>query len=202
MRAHSAGLFGAFRVLPALVFGSILLFGLRSPALAGTPGVNGSLTVSAAGTVVNLYDVAVSASGRTIVTTNIANLQNAALGNVVPGSVLLVYQANGATIDGTDNTSAWGNVTSYGNAGYYDFVTVGSVSGNTITIAASCNALSHTYTTSSTTSTQIVRVPQYSSLTINAGASIAATPWNGSDGGIVEIKRRMVLSYSVATEVS
>ena len=155
--------------------------------MAGTPGVNGSLTVGAAGTVVNLYDVAVSASGRTIVTTNIANLQNAALGNVVPGSVLLVYQANGATIDGTDNTSAWGNVTSYGNAGYYDFVTVGSVSGNTITIAASCNALSHTYTTSSTTSTQIVRVPQYSSLTINAGASIAATPWNGSDGGIVAI---------------
>jgi uncharacterized repeat protein (TIGR01451 family) len=184
--AISTALPGSARLVTTACTLVALVLALRCAAVAGTPGVNGALTVTAAGTVVNLYDAAVSVSGHTIVTTNIANLQNTALGNVVPGSVLMVYQANGATIDGTDDTSAWGNVTSYGNAGNYDFVTVSAVSGNTITINAACT-LAHTYAISSTTSTQIVRVPQYSSLTINSGASIAATPWNGTTGGIVAI---------------
>ncbi|MBD5603920.1 MAG: hypothetical protein IAI48_02325, partial [Candidatus Eremiobacteraeota bacterium] len=163
---------------------------------AGTAGINGTVNVSAANTVVNLYDVAVSASGRTIVTTNIANLQNAALGPVGPGSVLLVYQAQGATID-SSNTVTYGNVTAYNGAGYYEFVTVGSVSGNTITIAASCNALAHTYGAT----TQIVRVPQYQTLTVAAGASITATAWNGSTGGIVafDVAGNLTLSGSIVT---
>jgi len=179
------------RTLPAYVVAGVLglccCFGVPKAALAGTPGIDGAKTVASANTVVNGYDVVTSANagGRTIVGTNVANLSPAGLTPLGAGSVLMLYQANGATIDGKDDTSAWGSVTSYGNAGYYEFVTVGSVSGNTITLAASCNALTHSYTNSS----EIVRVPQYSSLTIAAGGSIVATPWstNEADGGIVAI---------------
>ncbi len=177
------------RLVRWVVAGALFLFALsgRTAALAGTPGIDGAKTVTAAGTIVNGYDIVSSATagGRTITGTNVANLSPAGLTPLGPGSVVMLYEANGATIDGTDDTAAWGNVTSYGNAGYYEFVTVGSVSGNTITLAASCNALAHTYGSSS----EIVRVPQYSSLTVNAGASIVATPWstNEADGGIVAI---------------
>ncbi len=155
---------------------------------AGTPGVDGAKTITAANTVVNGYDIlsaAATAGSRTIAGTTIANLSPTGLSPLGPGSVVLIYQANGATIDGTDDTAAWGIVTSYGSAGLYEYVTVGSVSGNTITIAAACHALTNSYKVGA----QIVRVPQYSSLTINAGASITATPWsaNEASGGIVAI---------------
>src|SRR6185436_14915193 len=35
---------------------------------------------------------------------------------------------------------------------------------------------------------QVVRVPRYSSLTINSGASLTTQSWNGSAGGIIAIE--------------
>jgi uncharacterized repeat protein (TIGR01451 family) len=166
---------------------ALAIVAVASPrsAVAGTPGIDGAKTVTAANTVVNGYDyvIAATAGARTITVHNAANLSPAGLTPLGPGSVVLLYQANGATIDGTDSAT-YGSVTSYGNAGYYEFATVGSVSGNVITIASSCNALAHSYATSGTTGAseaEIVRVPQYSSLTINSGASITATAWSASE---------------------
>ncbi|MGB8267510.1 MAG: hypothetical protein WCE44_14370 [Candidatus Velthaea sp.] len=181
--------------LVALVFAA-LTFAVPSAAWAGTPGVNGVLNVTTANTIVNLYDtVASAASGSTITTTNIANLQNGALGNVAAGSVLLIYQAQGATIS-TTNSSAYGAVTAYGGAGFYEFVTVGSVSGNVITLAGGCT-LHHTYNGSS----QLVRVPQYSAVTVASGGTITARAWNGATGGIValNVSGTLTLNDTAAT---
>jgi uncharacterized repeat protein (TIGR01451 family) len=176
-------------LLLCVTLSGILPFATPGVARAAAPGVDGALTVSAAGTVVNLYTQLVSASGRTVVVSSISQLENAALGNVGPGSVLLLYQATGATIN-TSNASpapatygggVYGTVTAAGGAGNYEFVTVASVSGNTITLASSCATLLHAYTSSA----QVVRVPQYSSVTVAAGGSITGLAWNGATGGVI-----------------
>jgi uncharacterized repeat protein (TIGR01451 family) len=151
-------------------------------ARAGTPGIDGAKTITAANTVVNGYSALTQATAgsTTITVQNIAALSPAGLTPLGPGSVVLLYQANGATIDDTD-TATYGTITNGNNAGYYEFTTVGSVSGATITIGATCGPLGHTYTTSGGSEAEIVRVPQYTNLTIAAGASITATPWSSTE---------------------
>jgi hypothetical protein len=157
------------------------------PAQAAFPGIDGSLTVTATSTILNQYSAVTAIGGNTITVSNITNLSssvvssNGSLGALAPGDLLMIYQAQGATID-TTNTASYGNVSSYNSAGRYEFVTVGSISGNTITLAAACGNLKNTY---SSTLAQVIRVPQFSSLTINSGASITAPAWNGSTGGVV-----------------
>jgi uncharacterized repeat protein (TIGR01451 family) len=171
------------------VFAGVQMVAFPQVAQAATPGIDGALTVSGASTIVNLYTQLVSASGRTVVVSSISQLENAALGNVGPGSVLMLYQAAGATVS-TSNASpapatygggTFGTVTAYGSSGDYEFVTVSSVSGNTITLAPSCNTLLHTYSSQA----QVIRVPQYSSVTVGAGGSITGSAWNGLTGGVV-----------------
>jgi len=176
-------------VLLCILLSGLLPFATPGVAQAQAPGIDGSLNVTAAGTVVNLYTSLVSASGRTVTVSNISQLENAALGNVSQGSILLIYQATGATIN-TSNASpapatygggVYGTVTTANGAGNYEFVTVASVSGNTITLESNCGTLLHTYATPA----QVVRVPQYSSVTVAAGGSITGLAWNGATGGVI-----------------
>ena len=166
-------------VLAAVAVGTASIF----VSLAGTPGVDGALTVTAANTVINQYDSVTALTTTTVTVSNVANLSSGAPvngGALAAGDVLMLYQTNGATID-TTNTAAYGGVTAYGGAGKYQTVTVGSVAGNVITIASECGAL----TGFTAANTQAIRVPQLSSLTVNAGASIVAPAWNGTTGGFV-----------------
>jgi uncharacterized repeat protein (TIGR01451 family) len=159
------------------------------PVQAAFPGIDGSLTVTSANTILNQYSSVITISGNTITVSDINNLSssvvssNGSLGALAPGDLLMIYQAQGATID-TTNTASYGSVSSYNSAGRYELVTVGSIGGNTITLATTCGNLKNTY---SSTLAQVIRVPQFSSLTINGGASVTAPAWNGSTGGIVAI---------------
>jgi uncharacterized repeat protein (TIGR01451 family) len=112
--------------------------------------------------------------------------------------VILIYQARGATIN-TTNTPTYGEITAYGNAGNYEFQSVRSVSGNDIGLApldgsSSCTAgaLKRSYDSGA----QVIRVPQYASLTVNAGASISTLAWNGSVGGVVAIRVQNTLTVN------
>jgi uncharacterized repeat protein (TIGR01451 family) len=177
-----------FHLLLAVFWGCTSLWSTQ-PAQAAFPGIDGSLTVTAANTILNQYDTVTSISGNTITVSNIGNLSssvvssNGVLGLLAPGDLLMVYQAQGATID-TTNTASYGNVSSYNSAGRYEFVTVGSISGNTITLATACGNLKNTY---ASTLAQVIRVPQFSNLTIDSGASVTAPAWNGSTGAIVAV---------------
>ena len=86
--------------------------------------------------------------------------------------------------------------TAINNAGRYEFVTVTAGTGGagtTITIkgTGTNNGLNYTYRSTAATATtgqrsyQVIRVPQYSSLTLNTGAT--ALPWNGSVGGVFAV---------------
>lgn len=146
-------------------------------AQARVPGKDGAFTATAANTVVNSYTTlsAAATAGATTITV-------ASAAGITAGDVLLVYQAQGATIS-TTNANTYGAVTALGNAGRYEYVSVASVSGTTITLGSACDTTPLRFSYNS--GAQVLRVPQYTSLTVNAGASIVPQPWNGSIGGIV-----------------
>ncbi len=93
------------------------------------------------------------------------------------GDRVLLIQIKGATIDST-NTSSFGTILNYNNAGNYEFATVASVSGTTIYFV---NEVLRTYTVSK--KVQLVRVPQYVNATVTA--TLTAGAWNGSSGGVL-----------------
>ena len=167
----------ALRMGTMTALATALCGAMAMPAQARVPGKDGALTVGVANTIVNSYTTlsAGAAAGAT-------TLSVASAAGITVGDVLLVYQAQGATI-GTGNTSAYGAVTALGNAGRYEYVSVAAVSGTTITLGTACDTTPLRFSYNS--GAQVVRVPQYSSLTVNGGASIVAQAWNGSTGGVV-----------------
>ncbi|WP_224372498.1 Ig-like domain-containing protein [Hyalangium versicolor] len=167
-------------------------------------GVDGNYTVTTAGEVLNRYaplraDVAAGATSFQV--DNLANLDIAAtqFGALTVGDLLMIIQMQGATINTTD-TANYGAVTALNSAGLYELVTVASITAGgggrgTIGInTTSCSGLRNSYTVAG--HTQVVRVPQLASLTVNAGASIAATPWDGSVGGVVALQVQNTLTLN------
>jgi hypothetical protein len=146
---------------------------------ARQPGKDGPLTVAAAGTIVNTYAVlaADAPAGSSSISVNVPGGPNDLNPATLTASdLLLMIQMMGATIDTTD-TPSYGTVTNFNNAGRWEFVTVsdagfGGPPNYTIPLDG---YLKNSYT--ATARVQILRVPQYASLTINPGGSITAAPW-------------------------
>lgn len=208
-------------LLRAVALGSVLLLvvaGCKSSTRKGANGEvaeqalvgkDGARTVSAANTVVNKYSaLAVNANAGSL-TVTVAAISDLAStegtdGGPQPlavGDLLLIVQMAGATINAADTTtggiSNYGNVTSLNNAGNYELAGVASISGNTITLA--CN-LKKSYTVAG--KAQVIRVPQYTTLTISSGGSITATAWNGTVGGVVAVQAATTLELDGTIDVS
>ncbi|MBL0175487.1 MAG: T9SS type A sorting domain-containing protein [Ignavibacteria bacterium] len=155
----------------------VLMLGTEETTLAQTPGKDGSRAVFSVDTTVNLS---------TTLANNVAigatQIRVGSYAGFAANDFIMIYQAQGATISQV-NDSTYGAVTALNNAGYYEFRNVVSTSGsNRINISP---ALTHSYTASG--NVQVLRVPQYSSLYIAPGASIAPRAWNGTTGGVVAI---------------
>ena len=131
------------------------------------PGKDGSYTVSAGSQVLNQYcpvssNIAYGSNTLALVISTMA---------LCPGDLIMVYQAQGATIS-TVNATSYGDISAYNSAGLYEFKYVQSVNGNTITTQT---AFTNSYLTVG--NVQVIKVPQYASLTINPGASLSAATW-------------------------
>jgi len=81
-----------------------------------------------------------------------------------------------------------------GEAGTYEFKHISSIMGNDITLTSSLdnNYYSGSFDSVDATASQIVRVPQYTSVTIDSGSSITAPAWDGYTGGIVVFRAETV----------
>jgi len=119
--------------------------------------------------IINTYTSVSSISGTTIIV--------GSSGGFSVGDQLLIIQMQGATID-QSNSGSFGNVTSIGDAGNYEFVTVCSIPNGTQIIV---NSLQRTYSSSGVI--QIVSVPVYNDATITA--TLTAAPWDGTTGGVL-----------------
>ncbi len=126
------------------------------------------------------------------VTANSATLNS--LGSFQVGDKVLIIQMKGAAITST-NTVAFGTITSLGNAGNFEFVTIASISGNTVNFSTN---LCKSYTPSG--KVQLVRVPIFSNVTIIG--TVTAQPWNGTTGGIVAIEATNSITFNANINVS
>jgi large repetitive protein len=164
-------------------FASFFFFVFISLVGYAQPGKNGAFTVTALNTVVNCYSPVTANIAVGATTASVDNSGGSC--NLQCGDLVMIYQAQGATIN-TTNTAAYGTITNYNSAGLYEFKYVVSAIGTTITFQdPTINAYS------SAGKTQLVKVPQYTNLTVNAAASIVPLTWQDQGtyrkGGLVVI---------------
>ena len=177
-------------------------FNFSNPQNArGAPGFHGAKTVSSANTKINEYtsitaDAAAGASTITVASSSL-NANARFSGSLAAGELVMIIQMQGATIT-TTNDSTYGTVSSYINCGKYEFDEVSAIpNGTSITLS---KPLKNSYTASC--KTQVVRVPRYTKLTVNAGASVIADAWNGVTGGIVSIEANDTIEINGTIDVS
>ena len=186
-------------------------------------GKDGDYTVTLPNQVLNTYTsmTANAAVGNTSITVaNNAMAGGAFAGNLAPGDLIMIVQMYGATMDafeygvysvpantifGTDWTTIleeWGAITApwgyYNDAGKFEQAEVRSVSG-TGTIVLQCG-LKNDYL--ATKRVQIIRIPRFENLTVNAGASIVPTLWNGTSGGVVALEVNTDLTMNAGSSIS
>ncbi len=130
-------------------------------------GTDGALVVSSLNLVVNDYNNLVG--NEFIGDNNIAVANSAAF---TSGDEVLIIQMQDA------------NKLS---AGQYTFAKISSVDKNNLILTSPLdkNYYSGVYNSTSAISAQVIRVPQYTNVTINSGASMTAKTWDGMSGGII-----------------
>lgn len=157
-------------------------------------GKDGAKTISTT-EVVNAYTMltANANAGATSINVASSSLSTNFTTPLSQGDLIMIYQVQGASVEDTVaspniNSSkfypSWGRITNYNNCGNYEFVQVKSVPNNS-TIEIDC-PLTLNYT--SADRVLVIRVPRYSSLTINNGGTLTTTPWNGSSGGVLAVE--------------
>jgi MYXO-CTERM domain-containing protein len=164
------------------------------------PGGDGAYIVPAANTVVNVYAQLAGAADpiATNTTITVNDVNGNFLAAVAKGDLLLIVQMAGATMDTTDSET-YGTVTNVGlgSAGSYEFVGVEGVTDSVITLAC---GLKNGYSRSG--KTQVIRVPQYTILTIASGRSITARAWDGVTGGVVAVHADTTLELEGSIDVT
>jgi hypothetical protein len=182
-------------------------------AACATPGNDGPGTITG---VSNAYypGVGTAFSGGTSLSIGAADSrvvngsQTGQSNSINPGDLLLIIQMQDASIS-TANTASYGGsgtgagYTSLGSSGLYEYAiaanAVGTL-GGTLQVTA---PLLNTYNSAAATGTrgqhsyQVIRVPQYSSLTLSG--TITPPPWNGATGGVLAVDVAGNLNWGGAT---
>ena len=164
------------------------------------PGKEGPVSISG---IVNTYYPATASVSSGSASIAIGSAYNpGSQPTIAPGDLVLVIQMQGATINATDTTSygdndATGTVgspggqTGFGQTGLYEYAVATNfvgAAGGTLNLAGNGtgNGLINSYNFAAgppRQSFQVVRVPQYSAVSLSAG--VTAAGWNGAAGGIV-----------------
>lgn len=183
---------------------AILVFTLFFTSfLFSQKGKHGSLTVTAVNIRVNEFTTlsanAVVGDQTITVASSSLNSNSRFTSTLQVGDLIMIYQAQGATIKtfaavpGQDST--YGEVLNYNTSGNFEFAQVYAIP-NATSIVLDCG-LQNNYTVAG--KTQIVRVPRYSTLTVNAGGELTTDNWNGTIGGVlaVEVNGSCVINGTV-----
>jgi gliding motility-associated-like protein len=178
-----------------VLFCLVILFHLTLSAQRGKDGVK---IISTPNNFVNEYTnltASVGAGTTTIpVTASALNANGRFTGPLAPGDLIMIYQVQGVFINGyasgtigLPNDTTWGRVADYYNTGRYEFAQVKSVPSST-SITLDCG-LKNNYDVNATFFyTLVVRVPRYTSLTINTGGVLTCDDWNGISGGVLAVE--------------
>jgi len=110
------------------------------------------------------------------------------------GDKVLLIQMQGASIIQT-NTVTFGDITSIGDAGNYEFATIDHFAGNDVYFK---KTLLRTYTPSG--AVQMISVPQYGSISVDG--ELLATPWDGNTGGVIVMEASGTLTLNADINAS
>ncbi len=133
-----------------------------------------SLTAQSIAGTINIYAAVTGIAGSNITVVSGAGF--------AVGDQILVIQMQGTSVV-TTNNNTFGNITAMGGAGLYEFKDITAVAGNVITVNS---ALANTYNTTTSGSTQIVRVPKYCQPVVTN--TLNCTAWNGTIGGVLALE--------------
>jgi hypothetical protein len=140
-------------------------------------GRDGPLSVTALGTVINSYAQVTASLAAGATTIQIGTCVGSAT-CFRAGDLVMVYQTTGldpVPASGVQTPIDLGN----NPVGRWEFARLASVTPSTLELTA---PLVHAYATNVT---QVIRVPEYTTVTIASGQSITAPPWSGTEGGII-----------------
>ncbi|HWS53134.1 MAG TPA: hypothetical protein VN228_03375, partial [Pyrinomonadaceae bacterium] len=200
------------RPLAAACLGLVLLC-LASPAAraqtcVGNPGRDG--VGSNLSGVVNTYypGAADAAAGSTSL--SLGTPVRGAAATLAVGDLLLVIQMQDATINSTNDANYGANngtgagATALGSSGLFEYVVVTNVVAGGVTVrgTGTGNGLRNSYNTGAAGGGvgqqrfQVVRVPQYSSVTLSPTTPLTAVPWDGTTGGVVAIDVAGALNFN------
>jgi len=148
-------------------------------------GSDGSKVVAVFNTYINTYSKVVADIKAGDTQIQVADVGTSGL-KLASGDLVMIIQMQGATIDASDSASygSIANAAALGGAGRYEIASVAAVdtAQNTITIGG-CGGTKNAYAKGG--HTQVVRVPQYTSLDVGLLGSITAPVWNGDTGGVI-----------------
>jgi uncharacterized repeat protein (TIGR01451 family) len=168
--------------------------GPQEKAVASKPllGADKAATITKANTIINTYTALTADAKVGDASVTVKDAGSTGL-NLNPGDLIMVIQPQGATMDRTDTApvaaGGYGYVSAanLGSAGKYEIAAVKSIdtttAGKHVITLDYCAGLKNAYATAG--HAQVVRVPQYTTLDVAAGASITAAPWDGEKGGVV-----------------
>ena len=144
----------------------VSIFGFNSTALGD--GSSGYMNVTEANTTINNYTYLTNNESAGNLTIRVNDATEFAAND----EILIIQIQNG---------------TGLGSAGQYEFADISSIDSNIITLSS---GLVYTYGSgifneTNSSVTQVVKVPQFTNVTIAEGASIVAPDWDGYIGGIV-----------------
>jgi len=140
-------------------------------------GRDGDFAVPAAGTVLNSYAPVASVDPSATQVT-VGAVHGAAAGFAAGNLVVLWHTTGLATATSGDQTA----IALAGDVGAYEFARVKSVNASVLTLTNPLSTPAR-YAAGS----QVVRIPEYKTLTVGPAASVAPYVWDGSAGGIVAI---------------
>ena len=146
----------------------------------GAKSINGTVSVNEYTTLAT--DASAGATSITVANTTL-NTNGYFSGPLAAGDLIFLIQIQGVNIGSADDTT-YGAIQNYNNCGHYEFAEVVSVP-NSSTINIACT-LQKNYSTSGRT--LIVRVPRYTTLTVNGGGTLTCPAWNGSTGGVLVLE--------------
>ena len=116
-----------------------------------------------------------------------------AVGFAVGDRVLLI-QMKGALID-TTNTSNFGTILSYNDAGNYELLTISAINSTNVTFTSS---LLRTYNVNGIV--QLIKVPVYNNVLVTS--SLTCMPWNGSIGGVLAFETTGNVTLNASVDVT
>ncbi len=170
----------------------LLLTILLSNYAFSQKGKHGNLTVVSTNTRVNEFTTLIANASVGNTTISVAgsalNTNSRFTSTLQVGDLIMIIQMQGAIIKtfavvgGQDST--YGEILNYNNAGNYEFAQVYAIP-NATSIVVDCG-LKNNYLV--TGKSQIVRVPRYNTLAVNAAGELTTDVWNGTTAGVLAVE--------------